>query len=131
MARRTLNRKGLRADFDAAEGSKQQGDELEEQKEEEDATEAEGTSEAGELQAGPRPQRTTIARATRSRSRAPKTPRMKVVWAVFNNANQRVATFDYPQRQQAVELADKLRAEKQTAHFVQPVKEPLEEKRED
>jgi hypothetical protein len=49
---------------------------------------------------------------------------------VFNNANQRVAVFNYAQRREADELAAKLKADKKVTHFVQPVKEPLEEKTE-
>ena len=61
---------------------------------------------------------------------AARVTRMKVVWGVFNNANQRVATFDYPKRQDADELANKLSADKKAAHFVQPIKEPFEENKE-
>ena len=52
---------------------------------------------------------------------------MKVVWAGFNNANQRVAVFDYPKRQEADQLAAQLKADKKLTHLVQPVKEPIEE----
>ncbi len=55
---------------------------------------------------------------------------MKVVWGVFNNSNQRVATFDYPKRKDADDLASKLTSDKKATHFVQPVKEPMEEKKE-
>src|SRR5439155_12892228 len=65
------------------------------------------------------------------RSRAPKIVRLKVVWGVFNNSNQRVATYEYPQRKQAEEHAAKLMTDKRTTHFVQPVKEPYEVKKED
>ncbi len=55
---------------------------------------------------------------------------MKVVWGVFSNSNQRVATYDYPKRREAEEHAARLSAEKKSTYFVQPVKEPLEEKKE-
>ena len=55
---------------------------------------------------------------------------MKVVWGVFNNSNQRVATYDYPKRKDADEHAAKLTADKKNTHFVQPVKEAIEEKKE-
>jgi hypothetical protein len=54
---------------------------------------------------------------------------MKVVWGVFNNSNQRVATYDYPKKKQADEHAAKLMTDKRSTHFVQPVKEPFEEKK--
>jgi hypothetical protein len=55
---------------------------------------------------------------------------MKVVWGVFNNSNQRVAVFEYKKRQEAIDHAAKLQAAKNPPQpfFVQPVKEPMEEK---
>ena len=35
------------------------------------------------------------------RTRTPKVTRMKVVWGVFNNSNQRVAVYEYPKRKEA------------------------------
>ena len=64
------------------------------------------------------------------RSRAAKVTRMKVVWGVFNNSNQRVAVYEYPKRKEADEHAARLTADKKSTHFVQPVKEPIEEKKE-
>jgi hypothetical protein len=69
------------------------------------------------------------AKTTKSRSRSAKVVRMKVVWAVFNNSNQRIATYDYPKRKEADDHAAKLTADKKSTHFVQPVKEPIEEKK--
>ncbi|HEV3259652.1 MAG TPA: hypothetical protein VG013_22485 [Gemmataceae bacterium] len=140
MARRILNRKDLRADFDAAERRKPGGEELDENQDEaeddlDSDEKAETDAEAGDRENGDaeeRPAKKKAApRATRTkpRSRAPKVARMKVVWGVFNNSNQRVATFDYPKRQDADELANKLSADKKAAHFVQPIKEPFEEKK--
>ena len=62
---------------------------------------------------------------------SPKITRMKVVWGVFSNSNQRVATFDYPKRKDADDLAAKLTTDKKSTHFVQPVKEPMEEKKDE
>ena len=64
------------------------------------------------------------------RSRAGKVVRLRVVWGVFNNSNQRVATFDYPKRKEAEDKAAQLTTDKKQTHFVQPVKEPIEEKKE-
>jgi hypothetical protein len=142
MGRRILNRKDLRADYDAAERRKQDDDEVEEEEEkdedEEDEERAEGDEEEGEAaeeeeeEAPPvvakkkkAPPKTTKAKP---RSRAAKVTRMKIVWGVFNNSNARVATFDYPKRKDADDLAAKLTTDKKQTHFVQPVKEPFEEK---
>jgi hypothetical protein len=140
MARRILNRKDLRADFDAAQRRTQGGDELDENQDEaEDDLDNEGKvetdAEAGDEENGEAEERPAKKKAapkatkTKPRSRAAKVARMKVVWGVFNNSNHRVATFDYPKRQDAHELANKLSADKKAAHFVQPIKEPFEEKK--
>jgi hypothetical protein len=137
MARRILNRKDLRADFEAAERRKTDDDE-------EDEDEAEETAEAEAAEAGDAddgdgeeeapPKKKKKAPAVKEpkprRSRAAKVVRQKVVWGVFSNSNQRVATFDYPKKQDAEEHAAKLKAESKTnqTYFVQPVKEPIEEK---
>jgi hypothetical protein len=138
MARRILNRKDLRADYDAAERRKQEDEEQDETEDEDqdegDEEEAVETDEA-EAEAGdqdeeeaPKKSKPVKAAKPRSRSRAAKVVRLKVVWGVFNNTNQRVAVFDYPRRQEAEELAAKLKTDKKSTHFVQPVKEPIEEK---
>jgi hypothetical protein len=135
MARRILNRKELRADHDAAEqrqGEEEEHDDAEEDDEGEDEVEAEAGEEPPEAaEQEPVKKRKPAAKVAkpRSRVRAPKVTRMKVVWGVFSNANQRVAVFDYPKRQDAHELAAKLSADKKTTFYVQPVKEPMEEKK--
>jgi len=56
--------------------------------------------------------------------------RMKLVWKVFNNSNQPVASYEFRQREEAEEHAARLTADKKSTHFVQPVKEAIEEKKE-
>jgi hypothetical protein len=140
MARRILNRKDLRADFDAAERRKQddeeevEGDE-EESDESDDEVEAEADEEEGEEEpeeeAPKKKVKKPVKEAKPKRTRTPKQVRMKVVWGVFNNSNQRVATFEYPKRKEAEEHAAKLAAAKNPPQpfFVQPVKEPMEDKK--
>jgi hypothetical protein len=139
--RRILNRKDLRADYEAAERRKTEDEEVEgdeeEGDEEEDEAEAEADGEEGDEgdegeEEAPKPKkRKAPAKEPKpKRSRSAKQVRMKVVWGVFNNSNQRVATFDYPKKQEAIEHAAKLQAAKNPPQpfFVQPVKEPMEEK---
>jgi hypothetical protein len=139
MARRILNRKDLRADFEAAERRKQddedevEGDE-EESDESDDEVEAEGESEERDEEAeeeAPKKKKKVVKEPKPKRTRTPKVVRMKVVWGVFNNSNQRVATFEYPKRKEAEEHAAKLAAAKNPPQpfFVQPIKEPMEEKK--
>jgi len=141
MARRILNRKDLRADYEAAERRKQEEDEdeLEDEDEEsdelEDEAEAEDEGDEGdeeEEEAPKKKKKAPVKEAKPKRSRAAKQVRMKVVWGVFNNSNQCVAKFDYPKRKEAEDHAAKLAAAKTPPQpfFVQPVKEPMEEKKE-
>jgi hypothetical protein len=140
MARRILNRKDLRADFEAAERRKQEdedeveGDEEEESDESDEEIESEGEAEEGEEEPeeeAPKKKKKVVKEPKPKRTRTPKQVRMKVVWGVFNNSNQRVATFEYPKRKEADEHAAKLAAAKNPPQpfFVQPVKEPMEEKK--
>jgi len=138
MAKRILNRKDLRADYDAAERRKADEEHEEDEEEvetDEDEEEAETDEEAGdeeeeeEVAPKKKPAKPKTTKA-KPRSRAAKVTRMKVVWGVFNNSNQCVATFEYPRRKDADDLREKLTAEKKNTHFVQPVKEPIEEKKE-
>jgi hypothetical protein len=158
MGRRILNRKDLRADFEAAERRKtddeepvdedaeEADDDADEEEEEEADAEAEGDEEAAEVdeeageddeEAPPKKKKKKVVKPpkepkpkAKSRSRAAKIVRMKVVWGVFSNSNQRVAVYDYPKRKEADEHAARLTTDKKSTHFVQPVKEPIEEKKE-
>jgi hypothetical protein len=139
MARRTLNHKALRADFEAAERRKKEalgeGEEKtdEQEDEEEDGAEAaEGAEgESGEeAEEAPKKKKKAVKAVKPKRTRTPKVVRQRVVWGVFNNSNARVQTFAYPQRKEADEYAAKMSADKNTTFFVQPIKEPIEEKKE-
>jgi hypothetical protein len=149
MGRKILNRKEMRADFDAAERRKQDPEETDETEDEEEedededgdkeeegeeeeskaeSDEEEADEEPAETPKAPKKRKVAVKAPKKTRTRTPKVTRMKVVWGVFNNSNQRVATFDYPKRKDADDLAAKLSNDKKTTHFVQPVKEPMEEK---
>jgi cobalamin biosynthesis protein CobT len=130
----------LRAQAEAAErlekGSDELEDEEEDDEEEEDDGEPSGEAEEpggdgedeGEEEA-PKKRKPAAKPKPKPRSRAAKVVRMKVVWGVFNNSNQRVAVYDYPKRKEAEEHAAKLMTDKKSTFFVQPVKEPIEEKK--
>jgi hypothetical protein len=150
MARRILNRRDLRADAEAAERIKQEDDEdVEEEEEgededEEEAADEEADEEVAEVDEGegededeeekPKKKKKKEPKApkpkAKPRSRAAKVVRMKVIWGVFNNSNQRIAAYEYPKRKEADDHAARLTADKKSTHFVQPVKEPIEEKKE-
>jgi hypothetical protein len=141
MARRILSHKALRADFDAAERRKKEtqgeGEDQQEEKDEEEEEGAEGAEaeggEEGEEKAPAKKAKKKPAKAPKEpkkRTRTPKIIRQRVVWGVFNNSNARVQTFLYPQKQEAEDYAKKMMADKGSTFFVQPVKEPIEEKKE-
>jgi hypothetical protein len=142
----------LRDQYDAAERQKgeEETDEEEESEEgedeeegdedeeagggDEDEAEAEGEGDEDEDEA---PKKKKKAKAPKvkvakpkTRTRAAKVVRMRVVWGVFNNSHQCVATYEYPKRADADQHASRLTTDKRSTHFVQPVKEPMEEKKE-
>jgi hypothetical protein len=128
----------MRDDHDAAERRKQEEDEDQDETEdevedEEEDVEAEAEEDEEEDEAeeeAPKKKKAAPKTTKPKRSRTPKVVRMKVVWGVFNNSNQRVAVYPYPQKQEAEEHATRLTADKKNTHFIQPIKEPLEEKKE-
>jgi hypothetical protein len=152
MAKRILNRKEMRADFDAAERRKTDEDETVEDEaegDEDDDEAAEGDAEGEEDEEAAEPEGDEDEEAVpvvkkkkkaakvakpkapaKSRSRAAKIVRMRLVWGVFSNSHQCVATYEYPKRKDAEAHAAKLTADKKNTHFVQPVKEAIEEKKE-
>jgi hypothetical protein len=150
-SRRTLDRRSLREQTDAAERKKPEAeveeteeeeddDEDEEEDEDSESAESEESDEEGDdeddEEEKPKPKKKKAPpkpRAPRpSRARTPKIVRMRVVWGVFNNSHSMVQEFDYPHRKQAEELAAKLTADKKSGHpfFLQPVKKPIEKEKE-
>ena len=148
MARRILNRKDLRADFEAAEARRKDDDEdvEEEEGEDEDEDEEEEADEGEEAEAEPaaesegdedeeevkpvkkKKKPAKVKEPKPKRVRTPKHVRQRVVWVVFDNSSKRIAAYDYPKKKEAEDHAARLKAEKNQTYFVQPVKEPIEEK---
>lgn len=154
-SRRTLDRKSLREQNEAAERSKKKDDEeVDESEDEEDEDEDEEEDEDGEDgessessdedegdddedEDRPKPKKKKKAapkpKAPRTtRARTAKVVRMRVVWGVFNNSHQMVEEFDYPKKNAALELVNKLTTDKKSGHpfFLQPVKKPMEKEKE-
>ena len=99
MARKILNRKELREENDAAE-------------------KAEGTPKAAVKKA-------PVKR--KSRAKVAKEVRLKAFWGVFNQSLKRISLFEYSQRQEADKKAADLTESGKSPHFVQIVKEVIEE----
>lgn len=106
MARKVLNRKELRDEAEAAEKLS--------------AGEKKGTKKkAAKKKAAKTPRKRT--------KKAAAEVRMKAFWGVFNQSLKRVALFEYSQRKQAEKKAEELGAKSKQPHFVQQVKEAIEE----
>ena len=100
MARKVVNRKQLRAEADAAE-------------------EATKTTKATKKKVAKK-------KTTRTR-KAAKVVRLKAFWGVYNQSLKRVALFEHSERTAADKKAKDLSASSKSPHFVQPVKEVIEE----
>src|SRR5271156_5259768 len=101
MARRTLNRRELRAPAEAAERI--------------------GSGK------GPEPREPTRSKSEPSlRPKPAAAPRMRVVWAVCDVGGRTVATFDYPCKADAEALVAKLKSQGKGTHFVRSLKEPIQ-----
>jgi hypothetical protein len=99
MARKVVNRKELRAEAEAAE------------------------------QASPPARKAAPKKTTRrsTRTKAVADVRMKLFWGVFNQSLRRVALYDFSQKKEAEKKAAELSKAGKTPHFVQKVKEVVEE----
>jgi hypothetical protein len=106
MARKTLNRKELRQENEAAER-------LEAEKEK---TAKKTVKKAAK--------KTT---KRKSKAKVVKEVRLKAFWGVFNQSLRQVALFEYSQRKQAETKANDLSNSQKNPHFVQLVKEVIEE----
>lgn len=106
MARKVLNRKELRAENEAAEAA-------EAKPKKKSAKAADGTKK--------------VPVKRKSRAKTAKEVRLKAFWGVFNQSMKRVALFEYSQRKQADKKAAELTASSKSPHFIQPVKEVIEE----
>jgi hypothetical protein len=103
MARKILNRKELRAEAEAAE------------------------SVAGDSKAKVKAKPKAAAPKRKSRKKAAAEVRLKALWGVFNQSLKRVAVFEYSERKKADQKAQDLSGSAKSPHFVQLVKEAVEE----
>jgi hypothetical protein len=102
MARKTVSHKELRREVEAAERA------------EADKPKTAKKKAAGETK-------------RKSRAKTPKEVRLKAFWGVFNQSMKRVSVFEYNQRKQADQKATELTTNQKTPHFVQLVKEVIQE----
>lgn len=106
MARKVLNRRELRQANEAAERS--------------------GKSAEPEAEEGAAPvKKAPVKRKTRAK--VVKEVRLKAFWGVFNQSLKRVALFEYSERGKADKKASEMSTSQKTPHFVQQVKEAIQE----
>lgn len=72
-----------------------------------------------------KPKKVAAPKETKSKKKPGKVVPVKLVWGVFSNSNQRVATYRFNEKKDAEEHAKRLMTEKKSTFFVQPVKEPM------
>lgn len=99
MARKVANRKELRAEAEAA--------------------------EAAEAAAPKKKKKKAAKRKSRAKEATPE--RVKLYWGVFSQSLKRVAVFEYSDKKAAIKKAEELSASGKSPHFVQKVKEAVEE----
>ena len=73
----------------------------------------------------PPPKKEPVKR--KSRAKTAKEIRLKAFWGVFNQTLKRVALFEYPERKKAEKMAAELTAAGKSPHFVQLVKDVVQE----
>ncbi len=110
MARKILNRKELRKQAEAQKASAK-GDE------------PPSTDESPAAEAQP----TKLPKPTKRSKKTDKEVRLKAFWGVFNQSLRRVALFEYSERKLADKKAEELTQSTKTPHFVQLVKEVIQE----
>lgn len=89
-----------------------------------EAAEKLGASGASSAKKKAAKKKTATRRKTKKKAVSEK---MRMVWGVFDNGNQQIATFPYSDRADADKKAEEMTAKGRGIYFVQPVKEPYEE----
>lgn len=132
--RRTLNRRELRENADAAErkvkdDNSESAESDEEEDEEEDAqAEEESSDDDEEAAPKPKPKAKPKKKApAKPRTRTVKVVRLRAVWAVLDNSSKRIETFPYNQKAAAEQFVAEKSVDKKN-YYLQLLKEPWEEK---
>ena len=89
-------------------------------------SEAEKAGEGTVKKPAKKPVKKTVKRRTRAK-KVVKEVRLKAFWGVFNQSLRRLALFEYNEREQADKKAEELSKSQKNPHFVQLVKEVIEE----
>lgn len=63
----------------------------------------------------------------KSRAKSAKEVRLKAYWGVFNQSLKRIALYEFSEKKEAEKRAKELSATGKSPHFVQPVKEAVQD----
>lgn len=107
MAKRTVNRRELREQSEAAEKLGAAGD-------------------AGDKKKVKEPKKKPAAKAKRSKTKV--IVRKRLLWGVFSSSMKEEGRFPYAERDAADEKAAQLTEKHKRTYFVQPIKEPIADK---
>lgn len=127
MARKTVDRKALRAQNDAAEAKEKAAKKkaASPAKAAKTTKTAKAKKETAVKEAKEKPAKKVAKKATRKK--AVKEVRLKAYWGVFNQGMKRLAVFEYADKRAAEKKATELSAGSKGTHFIQLVKEPITE----
>ena len=82
---------------------------------------------AAEAEGAPKKKAKKKKAKRKSRKKADAVVRLKLFWGVFNPSMKRVALYDFSQEKEAKKKAEDLSKNGKSPHFVQKVKEAIEE----
>ena len=98
-----------------------------EKRAEAEAAEKKGKSAPKKAATAPKAATKKAPAKRKSRAKGSKEVRLKAFWGVFNQSLKRVALFEFSERKEADKKAKELTASGKSPHFVQPVKEVVQE----
>jgi hypothetical protein len=87
-------------------------------------------AEAAEQRGAAAPKKAAVKKEPakrKSRAKTAKVVRMKAFWGVFNQSLKRVALYEFSEKKEADKKAKELTASGKSPHFVQPVREAVQE----
>jgi hypothetical protein len=114
MAHKVVSRRALREENDAAEAAPAK----------KKATKKKAAKKATAKKAT---DKKAVKKKAAPRTRTVKVVRLKALWGVFNQSMRRVAVFEHNERRKADKMASQLTEKAKAPHFVQCVKEAIEE----
>lgn len=125
---RIRSRKELREQYDAAEARERETKPDDDAEEDVGDLDAESSDDDAAEKAAPAKKKAVKKKAEpKTRKKAVKVVRKRVVWIVFDNSNKQVARFDYNRKDEAYAKMEQLKTEKKQTYFVQPIKEEITE----